>query len=109
MNPIIELQKQANIEKAKMKIMGEKLVPYFEEKGFRLYLGDALSFLDRLPEASFDMIFADPPYMLSNDGFTVQSGKMVSVNKGKWDKSQGFEQDFLFHNLWIEKCSGTKI
>mgnify|MGYP001436470965 FL=1 len=39
------------------------------------------------------MIFADPPYFLSNDGISVQSGKMVSVNKGDWDRSNGFEKD----------------
>lgn len=31
-------------------------------------------------------IFADPPYFLSNGGISVQSGKIVSVNKGDWDK-----------------------
>ena len=39
------------------------------------------------------MIFADPPYFLSNGGISVQSGKQVSVNKGDWDKSHGFEKD----------------
>lgn len=43
------------------------------------------------------MIFADPPYFLSNGGISVQSGKMVSVNKGDWDKSQGFEKDNEFN------------
>ena len=50
------------------------------------------------------MIFADPPYMLSNDGFTCQNGKMANVNKGKWDKSGGFEEDLGFHNEWISLC-----
>ena len=50
------------------------------------------------------MIFADPPYMLSNDGFTCQNGKMVPVNKGKWDKSKGFENDTVFHEEWIAAC-----
>lgn len=36
-----------------------------------------------LPENSIDMIFADPPYFLSNNGMTCKSGKMVSVNKGE--------------------------
>jgi site-specific DNA-methyltransferase (adenine-specific) len=39
----------------------------------------------------FDMVFADPPYFLSNGGLSIQSGKIVSVNKGSWDKSQGFD------------------
>ena len=42
-----------------------------------------------IPESSVDLIFADPPYFLSNGGITCHPGKMVSVNKGAWDKSQG--------------------
>ena len=52
----------------------------------------------------FDIIFADPPYFLSNGGFSVQSGKQVSVNKGAWDKSQGFEKDNEFNYKWISLC-----
>jgi site-specific DNA-methyltransferase (adenine-specific) len=50
------------------------------------------------------MIFADPPYFLSNGGISVQSGKQVSVNKGDWDKSQGFEKDNNFNRQWITLC-----
>lgn len=50
------------------------------------------------------MIFADPPYFLSNGGISVQSGKMVSVNKGNWDKSQGFEKDNDFNRQWLSLC-----
>ena len=49
-------------------------------------------------------IFADPPYNLSNDGFTVHAGKRVSVNKGEWDKSAGPAKDFEFHLEWIKAC-----
>ena len=55
----------------------------------------------KLPEESFDFIFADPPYHLSNGGFSVASGKQISVNKGDWDKSGGIEMDFNFHLEWI--------
>ena len=41
---------------------------------------------------------------LSNDGISVQSGKMVSVNKGDWDKSQGFEKDNEFNYNWLKAC-----
>ena len=58
--------------------------------------------LDELSAESVDMVFADPPYLLSNDGFTVHAGRRVSVNKGKWDKSAGFTKDFEFHVAWIE-------
>jgi len=57
-----------------------------------------------LPDNSIDMIFADPPYLLSNDGITCHSGKMVSVNKGIWDKSNGFYKDILFHESWLSEC-----
>ncbi len=87
--------------------------PYFMEGNFVLYNGDCLKILAQLPENSVDMVFADPPYLLSNGGFTVHAGKMVSVNKGDWDKSNGLEKDFEFHLKWIEavrrvlKPSGT--
>jgi site-specific DNA-methyltransferase (adenine-specific) len=60
--------------------------------------------MNSFPEKSIDLIFADPPYNLSNDGFTVHAGKRVSVNKGEWDKSQGIAEDFQFHFNWIEAC-----
>ena len=81
-----------------------RLKPYFKEDGFVLYRGDALKLIRRLPEESVDMIFADPPYRLSNDGFTCHAGKRASVNKGKWDQSKGVEEDFQFHFSWIASC-----
>ena len=51
-----------------------------------------------------DLIFADPPYNLSNGGFTCHAGRRVSVNKGKWDRSKGIEEDFQFHYSWMEAC-----
>lgn len=78
--------------------------PYFSLKNIRLYLGDILEVLNKLPDDCIDMIFADPPYNLSNDGFTCHAGRRVSVNKGKWDKSKGIEEDFTFHYKWIGEC-----
>lgn len=69
-----------------------------------LYLGDCISLLNKMPENSVDMVFADPPYNLSNDGFSVHAGRRVSVNKGEWDRSQGVEEDFAFHLRWIAAC-----
>jgi site-specific DNA-methyltransferase (adenine-specific) len=73
-------------------------------RGYKLILGDCLDVLPRWPAESVDMIFADPPYRVSNDGFTCHAGRAVSVNKGEWDRSMGFEQDFGFHKQWIEAC-----
>ncbi|GHT77320.1 methyltransferase [Spirochaetia bacterium] len=69
-----------------------------------LYQDDCLEALSRIRENSIDMIFADPPYMLSNNGFTCQNGRMVPVNKGDWDKSGGFDDDTAFHDAWIRAC-----
>ena len=80
------------------------LEPYYEDSVNTIFNIDCLEVLERLPDESIDMIFADPPYMLSNDGFTCQNGRMVSVNKGKWDKSCGLETDMQFHNAWIAAC-----
>jgi len=78
--------------------------PYFLKDNFVLYHGDSLNVLAQLPENSIDMIFADPPYNLSNGGFSVHAGRMVSVNKGIWDVSKGFEDDYAFHYRWLEAC-----
>lgn len=58
--------------------------------------------MNRLPEKSVDMIFADPPYYLSNGGITVKSGQMVSVNKADWDASAGVAADYKFHEKWLK-------
>ncbi len=78
--------------------------PHFASDDFVLYHGNSIDYLNQLPEASADMIFADPPYNLSNGGFTVHAGKMVSVHKGDWDKSEGFENDYEFHLAWLKAC-----
>jgi site-specific DNA-methyltransferase (adenine-specific) len=70
----------------------------------QLIHADVLDALKEMPTESVDFIFADPPYFLSNDGFTVKSGKAVSVNKGAWDKSFGFESEMEFHEAWIAEC-----
>lgn len=73
-------------------------------KKYQLYLGNCLEKMQEFPDNTFDMIFADPPYMLSNDGISCQNGKMVSVNKGSWDKSKGIENDFEFNKTWLSEC-----
>lgn len=83
---------------------GQEFEPFFRSQNSALYQGDCVEVMNSLPEKSIDMIFADPPYNLSNDGYTVHAGKRVSVNKGTWDKSAGTENDFTFHQKWIEVC-----
>jgi site-specific DNA-methyltransferase (adenine-specific) len=74
-----------------------------KKTSYSLIHGDALAALAEIKSSSIDFIFSDPPYFLSNDGFSVKSGKAVSVNKGNWDKSSGFSADYSFHRAWIEE------
>ena len=76
----------------------------FKKIGARLYHGDAVEIMAQLPDSFADMIFVDPPYGLSNGGFSCYAGKQVSVNKGEWDKSRGVKGDFAFHSEWIAAC-----
>ena len=77
---------------------------YFKENGFELYEGNCLEILKSMNEKSVDLIFADPPYFLSNGGITCKAGKMVSVNIGSWDISHGFDSDYKFTLAWLSCC-----
>ena len=81
------------------------ITPFYksQDRNFTLLKGDCIELLNSF-EFKFDMIFADPPYHLSNDGISVQSGKMVSVNKGDWDKSHGADVDYNFNKEWLSAC-----
>ena len=50
------------------------------------------------------MIFADPPYFLSNGGISCRAGKMVKVDKGTWDKSRGAELNHEFNLAWLSRA-----
>lgn len=79
--------------------------PYFKntDQSFNLLQGDCIELMG-LFDFKFNMIFADPPYFLSNGGISCQSGKIVSVDKGHWDKSQGKQEDNLFNYAWVKAC-----
>ena len=86
----------------KYKISSKK--PYYEDEKAVLYMGDTFSILRTVEAESVDVIFADPPYFLSNDGITCHAGKMVSVNKGEWDKVYSFEEKHKFNRKWLKAC-----
>ncbi len=70
---------------------------------FNLLCGDTFELLPQF-NFKFDMIFADPPYFLSNDGISCQAGKIVSVNKGEWDRGGTPEKINEFNKSWIGLC-----
>lgn len=75
--------------------------PYYSSPNFHLFKEDCLKVLPTIPEDSVDLLFADPPYNLSNGGFTCHAGRRVPVKKGDWDVSKGVDADFAFHREWI--------
>lgn len=72
-----------------------------EKKDFVLYEADCLKKLKSIKE-KVDMVFADPPYFLSNGGLTINSGKVVSVNKGEWDENSDRKSIIDFNKKWIK-------
>jgi len=80
------------------------ITTFYKNDRATLFEGNCLDVIPTLPERSVDMIFADPPYNLSNGGITCHAGRMVSVNKGEWDKSNGIEQDHEFTINWLTAC-----
>lgn len=69
-----------------------------------LCLGDCIEIMSKLENNIVDLIFADPPYFLSNDGNSIKSGKIVSVNKGEWDKKENYKDIDIFTNNWLKEC-----
>ena len=81
------------------------IIPYYKSnnRDFTLLHGDCFELLKQF-NFHFDMIFADPPYFLSNDGISVQAGRIVSVNKGDWDKGGSPDEINAFNERWISLC-----
>ena len=79
--------------------------PYYKspDRAFTLLHGDCFELLHEF-DFKFSCIFADPPYFLTNGGISVQSGKIVSVNKGEWDKGKSQEEMMQFNLEWLGLC-----
>ena len=81
------------------------ITPYYksEDRAFTILNGDTFELLPQF-NFKFDMIFADPPYFLSSGGISVQSGKIVCVDKGDWDKSMSQDEINDFNLKWLSLC-----
>ncbi len=79
--------------------------PFFRTANhtFTLLHGNSIELLQQF-DFKFDMIFADPPYFLSNGGISIQSGKIVCVDKGEWDKGGTPEIINSFNREWLKLC-----
>ena len=85
--------------------MSANIIPYFKsnDRAFTILHGDCTDLLSRF-DFKFDLIFADPPYFLSNGGISVHAGKIVCVNKGEWDKLDSTWSIDEFNKLWLTLC-----
>ncbi|MBN1280168.1 MAG: site-specific DNA-methyltransferase [Candidatus Thermoplasmatota archaeon] len=76
----------------------------------QLYQEDCLSFMQKIPDESIDLIFADPPYNLSKSNFKIEFSKMASkgadltTNKGAWDAFDSQADYETFSAQWIQAC-----
>jgi len=80
------------------------LPSFAEAADWKLLRGDALHLLQHLEAGKFGLIVADPPYFLSNGGYTCKAGRRVPVEKGAWDASAGMEADLAFTHSWLKGC-----
>ena len=81
------------------------IVPFYksDNRDFTIVHGDSFEVLPQF-DFKFDMIFADPPYFLSNGGISYQAGKVVCVDKGDWDKGGTTEIINEFNRNWLLLC-----
>ncbi len=81
------------------------IVPFYKSnnRDFTIVNGDSFDVLPQF-DFKFDMIFADPPYFLSNGGISYQAGKVVCVDKGDWDKGGSRESIMEFNRKWLSLC-----
>ena len=84
-------------------IQGKEAFYASPRKDFTLFMGDSFSTMPAF-SFKFDMIFADPPYFLSNGGISLQSGKVVCVDKGEWDKGKTPEEMREWNMKWLGLC-----
>lgn len=81
------------------------IIPFYksDDRAFTIVNGDCFDVLTQF-DFKFDMIFADPPYFLSNGGFSCHAGKVVCVDKGEWDKGRSTETIMAFNRTWLSLC-----
>ncbi|CAH0352246.1 MAG: site-specific DNA-methyltransferase [Pseudomonadota bacterium] len=71
----------------------------------RLIRGDCIAEMAKLPDASVDMIFADPPYnlQLGGDLFRPEGGRVDAVDND-WDKFDTLAAYDRFTALWLAEA-----
>ncbi len=71
----------------------------------RILVGDCIENLRRLPDASIDLVFADPPYNLQLEGLlTRPDASIVDAVDDDWDKFSSFAEYDTFTRAWLAEC-----
>ncbi len=71
----------------------------------RVLQGDCIALMDRLPERSVDMVFADPPYNLQLAGdLRRPNDSVVDAVDDDWDKFASFAEYDAFSRAWLTAC-----
>src|SRR5690606_26029126 len=70
-----------------------------------ILVGDCLAELKKLPDASVDLVFADPPYTLQLDGDLLRpNNTVVDGVDDAWDKFETFEAYDRFTRAWLTEA-----
>ena len=71
----------------------------------KIRLGDCLKELALLPDASVDLVFADPPYHLQLEGaLSRPDHSLVDAVDDDWDKFASFADYDAFTRAWLKEC-----
>jgi modification methylase len=85
-----------------LRLLRQPATPAFLDTIFR---GDCVSELERLPESSVDLVFADPPYNLQLAGrLTRPDQSEVDAVDDAWDKFDDFAAYDAFTRAWLLAC-----
>jgi len=75
---------------------------YFKNK---IINGDSLEELKKIPDETFDVVFADPPYNLQlKNHLTRPDRSKVSAVNDKWDQFESFQKYDEFSISWLKEC-----
>ena len=71
----------------------------------RVLVGDCLQILRQIPDASMDLVFADPPYNLQLQGdLSRPDDSSVDAVRDEWDQFDSFAAYDAFSKAWLTEC-----
>ncbi|WBY17700.1 site-specific DNA-methyltransferase [Erythrobacteraceae bacterium WH01K] len=97
---VLETTKQRSAKKAKPAATAKETLPLGQ-----ILDGDCVERLRELPDASVDLVFADPPYNLQLGGdLNRPDGSHVDAVTDHWDQFDSFKLYDDFTKAWLTEC-----